>query len=152
MHLVLIGAAGAFLFGIGVAGLTRELAGRNKTRRAPYGTSARPPVPVPCVASHSENGLNYPWLRDIHGGLEYVEFEEPVGSGHWRRYDDHWWAVHCRAVSHRPGELVQAHVRAFIDPATRFARLAFHFHDGAVLEPEPTWYQLEADWARLYGK
>ena len=58
------------------------------------------------------------------------------------------WAIHCRVISHSPDQLADAHDRAFINPATRFARLAFHFRDGTVSEPIREWYELEADYFR----
>jgi hexokinase len=59
--------------------------------------------------------------------------------------------AHCRAISHRPADLVAAHVAAFITPQTRFARLRFHFADGTVMEPVPYFYELEAAWTQKYG-
>jgi hypothetical protein len=106
---------------------------------------------VSCVESHSEDGLNYPWLRHVHGGLAYVAYEEPPGTGVWRRYTRAVWGAHCRAVSHDPASLVAAHMRAFVDPQTRFARLMFHFNDGTVMEPVQEFYELEARWIALHG-
>lgn len=108
----------------------------------------RRPKKKTCVEVHSRSGLNYPWLRDIHGGLDYIQYEEPAGSGIWRNYDRRIWEIHCRAISHSPDQLTDAHDKAFINPATRFARLAFHFRDGAVVEPIREWYELEADYFR----
>jgi hypothetical protein len=100
----------------------------------------------PCVHAHSETGLNYPWLAGVHGGLDHIQYEEPAGSGVWKPYTDAIWAIHCKVISHDPAALVDAHVKAFVDPATRFARLAFFFRDGTVTEPTREWYQLEADY------
>jgi hypothetical protein len=136
MAVLLIGA-GLVLFGAGVLLKTKE----DRSRRR-----------VPCVDSHSEDGLNYPWLRGVHGGLAYIEYEEPVGSGNWRRYTRRVWEAHCRVVSHNPATLVAAHVRAFVDPRTRFAVLRFHFRNGVVMEPTAYFYELEAGWIQRYGR
>lgn len=102
-------------------------------------------VPI-CVFSHQPSGLSYPWLDDIHGGVDKIMFEEPPGSGIWREYTDKIWEIHCKAVNHNPGELSAAHVRAFVNPDTRFARLNFHFRDGTVMEPTKEFYDLEEQW------
>jgi hypothetical protein len=107
---------------------------------------------VPCVESHSEDGLNYPWLRHIHGGLAFIAYEEPPGSGVWRRYTRRTWEAHCRAVSHDPATLVASHVAAFVDPRTRFAKLLFYFRDGTVMAPTAQFYALEAGWIRQHGR
>lgn len=99
-----------------------------------------------CLASHSPNGLNYPWLADIHGGLQKVMYEEPADSGKWRDYDDKVWAVHCEVINHTPEKLVADHMRAFVDPKTRFAKLHFYFKDGTVMEPTQEFYEREAAW------
>jgi hypothetical protein len=107
---------------------------------------------VTCTESHSEDGLNYPWLRGVHGGLHHIEYEEPVGAGVWRRYTRGVWKAHCRVVSHAPAALVQSHMAAFVDPQTRFARLRFHFYDGTVQEPTRDFYELETAWIARYGR
>lgn len=102
-------------------------------------------VPI-CVKSHQPSGLNYPWLNGINGGLQKITFEEPAGSGVWRDYTDKIWKIHCKVVNHNPGELVSAHMKAFVDPETRFARLNFHFRDGTVMEPTREFYEMEERW------
>jgi hypothetical protein len=99
-----------------------------------------------CVYAHSEDGLDYPWLGNIHGGLHKIQFEEPPNSGKWEDYTDKVWDAHCTVVDHSPGKLVGAHVKAFIDPLTRFAKLHFHFRDGTVMEPTRKFYELEDTW------
>ena len=99
-----------------------------------------------CVYSHSEKGLNYPWLSDIHGGLVKIQYEEPVGAGTWNDYTDHIWDIHCRVVDHSAKGLVADHMRAFVNPDTRFARLMFHFADGTAMEPTQDFYEREAAW------
>ena len=137
MAFILMGA-GLLLFG---AGAMAEAICQARLRRR-----------FTCVESHSEDGLNYPWLAGIHGGLKFIEYEEPAGSGVWKRYTKKIWRIHCRVISHDPATLAEAHVRAFITPTTRFARLMFHFHDGTSQEPTAEFYQLEADWTRQFGK
>lgn len=132
--------AGAALFGAGLALASAGPSGAEAARR------------VPCVESHSEDGLNYPWLRHIRGGLSHVLYEEPAGSGEWRPYTREVWGAHCRAVSHDPAALVAAHMRAFVDPQTRFARLAFIFRDGTATEPTQEFYELEAAWIAAHGR
>ena len=101
-----------------------------------------------CLDAHKQSGDNYVWLNVLgHGDVLKIEFEEPVGSGKWVPYNDKWWETHCRVVDHRPENLVNAHVDAFINPG-RFARLMFTFHDGTKMEPTVEFYQLEADYFR----
>lgn len=98
-----------------------------------------------CADSHSQNGENYVWLNELnHGSVLKVEFEEPVGSGKWTLYNDSWWKTHCDVVDHNPENLVAEHVKAFIDPNTRFAKLRFTFSDGSIIEPTEQFYELEA--------
>jgi hypothetical protein len=96
-----------------------------------------------CLYLHSPNYANYPWLAHIHKGVKYIQFEEPVESGKWRDYDDHIWDIHCKVVDHTAGNLAKDHIRAFVDPKTRFARLMFHFNDGTIMEPTKEFYELE---------
>jgi hypothetical protein len=100
----------------------------------------------PCVDAHCENGLNYPWLNQIHGGLAKIQYKEPVDTGEWRDYTDEVWAVHCKVIDHTPENLVDAHVKAFITPDTRFAKLMFYFKDGTAMEPTREFYELEQRW------
>jgi len=100
-----------------------------------------------CVQSHSQNGDDYVWLNELgHGKVDKVSFEEPVGSGNWRLYDDKWWETHCRVVDHNPNNLVNAHVNAFIDPSNRFAKMMFTFQDGTLMEPTKHFFELEQNY------
>jgi hypothetical protein len=102
-----------------------------------------------CVKSHSQNAGNYSWLAPLgHGKVLKVEFEEPANSNNWNIYSDKWWKVHCDVLDHNPDNLAESHYRAFVDPATRFARLRFTFEDGNVLDPTRQFYELEADYFR----
>lgn len=98
-----------------------------------------------CVRAHSHNGFNYPWLKNIHGGLDKITFEEPVGSNKWNEYTDMIWAIHCKVIDHG-GDLVEAHMKAFVYTDTRFARLKFHFNNGHEMEPVREFYELEKKW------
>lgn len=101
-----------------------------------------------CTESHSQNGHDYVWLMPLgHGMVKQVYFEEPVGSGNWILYDDNWWKTHCSAVSHQPDNLVQAHMKAFVNEG-RFARMMFIFEDGTRMEPTQQFWELEADYFR----
>lgn len=100
-----------------------------------------------CVMTHSQNAINYVWLNVLgHGPVKKVEFEEPLNSGKWRLYTDKWWATHCKVVDHDPKNLAHAHIRAFVDPATRFARKRFTFEDGTITEPTAKYYELEQEY------
>ena len=105
------------------------------------------PCKKECFYSHIQDGENYIWLNKLgYGSVVKIEFEEPVDSGHWRLYNDKWWKAHCRVVDHHPDNLVKAHVKAFIDPKTRFARKRFTFSNGLVTEPTAYFYELERDY------
>lgn len=103
-----------------------------------------------CVYSHDKDGLNYPWLDDVHGGLNFILYEEPISAPgskpNWQMYTEKVWEAHCKVVSHNPQDLVQAHINAFINPSKRFTRLMFVFNDGTAMEPIPYFYELEAQW------
>jgi hypothetical protein len=107
-----------------------------------------------CTQVHADKvdgGLQYPWLDGIHGGLAKTEYEEPVDSGVWRDYTKKIWEIHCRVVSHDPKNLVEAHIRAFVEPENRFARLRFTFRDGAVVASDDAvafrrFYEMERNW------
>lgn len=100
------------------------------------------------VEAHSQHGHDYEWLNVLgYGKVLKVEFEEPVGSGHWRTYDDKWWEIHLSVIKHTPDDLIDAHMKAFINPG-RFARMMFHFEDGTVREPDMSFWKLEADYFR----
>ena len=105
-----------------------------------------------CWHTHSENGLNYPWLNRIHGGLSKIQYMEPPSSGTWRDYTDEIWKIHCRVISHDPENLVKDHLKAFVNPDTRFAKLKFKFNDGFEAELDEKhgkeYYELEANYFR----
>jgi hypothetical protein len=104
-----------------------------------------------CVKTHSQNGDNYVWLNVLgHGPVKKIEFEEPVGSGNWRLYTDKWWETHCKVIDHSPDNLMDAHVKAFINPKTRFARKRFTFSDGLITEPTPKFYELEQNYFKYF--
>jgi len=106
-----------------------------------------------CVNSHSQNATNYVWLDKLkHGKVLKVEFEEPTNSNKFVVYDDKWWKVHCDVIDHNPDNLVESHYKAFVDPATRFARLRFTFEDGNVLEPTKHFYELEAEYFKKHNQ
>jgi hypothetical protein len=113
-----------------------------------YSNRAKQSCLSACSQTHSQTGDDYVWLNPLgHGKVTKVYFEEPVGSGKWTLYDDHWWNIHCKAIDHSPDNLVASHTRAFINPG-RFARLMFFFEDGTQTEPTVQFYQLEADYFR----
>ena len=85
-----------------------------------------------CVKVHDENGENYPWLDNYKGGLNHIEYEEPIGTGAWRRYNSKIWEAHCKVVNHSPDQLVTSHLKSFMYPG-RFARLKFIFNKGEDL-------------------
>ena len=120
-----------------------------------------------CVQAHSAHGDNYSWLNAEYGEVMGIAFEEPVlpkyksGQqeydpstnelvGNWKPYTDDIWAIHCKVIDHEPAHLTAAHVQAFIEPSTRFARLRFTFRrpDGMLYQMEPTskFYELEASY------
>lgn len=90
-----------------------------------------------CVYLHKEDGANYPWLDNVHKGLKKIQFMEPPNSGVWRDYTTETWKAHCRVIDHHPRGLVQAHMHAFVNPKTRFARLKFIFNDGQSVISDP---------------
>jgi hypothetical protein len=101
-----------------------------------------------CTEAHSENGDNYEWLLQLnHGQVKKIEFQEPIRANEegFRNYTDTIWKIHCKVVGHGK-DLVKNHVKAFIDPQTRFARLRFTFEDGTVMEPTVEFYQLEKEY------
>jgi hypothetical protein len=104
-----------------------------------------------CIQTHSQQGLNYPWLTSLgKGSVVKVLFEEPVGSGKWIEYDDHWWNVHCNVINHSD-DLIESHLNAFVRPS-RFARLMFYFQDGSSMEPTKKFYELENEYFKNSGK
>jgi hypothetical protein len=102
------------------------------------------------LEAHSQNGLNYPWLNDIHGGLLKIQYMEPPNSGIWKDYTDATWTIHCSVISHEPNNLIADHIRAFVNPQTRFARLKFIFNDHTQIELDEKYaidfYQREANY------
>lgn len=116
-----------------------------------------------CVKAHELNGDNYIWLKPEFGTIKKIEFEEPVGSGNWRDYEQlhknregdtvTWWFEHCKAVSHNPENLKEAHMKAFVLPG-RFANLKFIFEDGSIYYSDrdskmfSRFYDLEAEYFR----
>jgi len=109
-------------------------------------------VCVSCLATHDEKyENNYPWLSALgHGKVIYAFFEEPVSSGKFKVYDSKWWKVHCDKVSHG-NDLYQAHVEAFINPETRFARMFFRFEDNTLMEANEEFYRLEQEYYNKHG-
>jgi len=100
------------------------------------------------VETHDQLGWNYIWLAPLFGRLLWVEFREPTSTGEWKHYNKFWWARHGAVISHNPKKLVDAHVKAYVDPKTKFIDLMFWFQtpQGFVYRAAPTklWYQLEA--------
>ena len=80
-----------------------------------------------------------------HGHVIKVWFEEPVGSSKFVLYTTKWWETHCEVVSHGKN-LYNAHIKAFVDPKTRFARMLFEFSDGSLIEGNKQFYQLEQEY------
>lgn len=104
------------------------------------------PECINCIIEHVKEGNNYIWLNSLgHGRVVDVWFEEPVNSCKWRLYDEYWWAVHCKAIKHDKN-LVDSHVKAFVNKRTRFAKLLFLFDDGTLMEPTKEFYELEDEW------
>lgn len=117
-----------------------------------------------CVQSHRLDGADYVWLWPQYGKVLRIDYEEPVQNqfltssgkstysstgemiGNWKTYDLQTWFTHCNVINHYPGNLQNAHIQAFINPKTRFARLRFTFNRNGVIyqqEPDPQFYQLE---------
>lgn len=106
-----------------------------------------------CVYAHEFDGLNYVWLEPHYGKVLKVEFEEPANSGKWRDYDKHWWEIHCKVIDHKEN-LINAHMKAFVNPETRFARLRFTFNKNSQIyqmEPDINFYKLEKEYFHKYG-
>jgi hypothetical protein len=89
---------------------------------------------VDCVITHDEKyGRNYEWFDVLgHGHVIKVWYEEPVGSSKFVLYTTKWWETHCEVVS-RGKNLYNAHIKAFVDPKTRFAKMLFEFSDGSLI-------------------
>lgn len=104
-----------------------------------------------CAYFHSRHGRNYEWLATLGcGRVVEVWFEEPAGSGKWTVYTDKWWHTHCEAVDHIHN-LAENHIRAFVDPETRFARMLFDFEDGTSIIADERFYNLEQEYFELLG-
>ena len=99
-----------------------------------------------CSYVHSQSGKNYEWLIPEFGEVNYVTFEEPIGAEP-RKYNDHWWQVHCKVINHDPDKLIEEHMKAFVNPG-RPIRLLFYFKNGKVMEPTRRFYELEAEYFR----
>ena len=67
------------------------------------------------VWSHDQVGLNYEWLWPYYGRLLWVDYREPSKTGQWRTYNRYWWARHAAVVSHNPDNLVEEHVKWYVD-------------------------------------
>jgi len=106
-----------------------------------------------CLYAHQPSGLNYAWLEPYYGKLLKVEYKEPAESGSWRDYTDEIWKIHCDVINH--GEnLVKSHMKAFVDPKTRFAKLRFTFRkDNRIYNMEPNlhFYELEKAYFEKHG-
>lgn len=104
------------------------------------------PTSDPCTKECVDVHKTYPWLNHINGGLNKIQYMEPPSSGIWRDYTDEIWEIHCKVIDHHPEQLVESHVKAFIDEKTRFAKLKFIFKNGIETEASKTFYELEADY------
>lgn len=111
-------------------------------------------ISIPCIYdvafTHDQAGLSYPWLIPVYGKLLWADFEEPAGSGNWKTYSRYYWTRHAALVSHDPENLVEEHVKWYVDPATKKINLKFWFEtmDGNVYSMAPTrhFYELERDY------
>jgi hypothetical protein len=103
-----------------------------------------------CVVSHIQEGENYKWLEKLgYGKVMEVKFQEPAGEGAWVTYDEKWWEVHCKSISHDPTDnengLYPSHMAAFVNPGHSI-NLLFYFTDGCVVSPTSEFYELEEDY------
>lgn len=102
------------------------------------------------VHSHDQLGGNYEWLQPHYGKVLWIDFEEPADSGHWRTYDRYWWGRHAALISHDSTNLVEEHVKIYIDPKTKKINLRFWFitPTGKVYSTAPTvhFYELEKEY------
>jgi len=99
-----------------------------------------------CISGHTEPNL-YPWLDGVNGGLDYIEFEEPVGSGNFELFTPQIASIHCDpGIINHGQDLVESHIQSFVNSSTRFARLMFHFNDGTAREPIRNDYEKEFQW------
>lgn len=107
-----------------------------------------------CAYSHSQEGENYPWLSDYRGGVDHILFREAgVNNGQWQLYNEHWWEVHCKVISHNPKDLVEAHRKAFLVNNSPI-KLKFFFKDGTseILNESHIWmYRREADYFKRHN-
>lgn len=101
-----------------------------------------------CTFAHQSTGLNYIWLEPYYGKLLKVEYKEPAETGQWRDYSDKIWEIHCKVINHGDN-LIEAHMKAFVNPATRFAKLRFTFNKNGTIytrEPDINFYKLEKEY------
>ena len=105
-----------------------------------------------CLVTHDQiNRNNYEWLDVLgHGRVINVWFEEPVDSEYLRLYTTKWWKTHCKVVSHGT-DLYKDHVKAFVNPKTRFARLYFLFEDKSLIVANEEFYRLEQEYYDRHG-
>lgn len=110
-----------------------------------------------CIYVHKQDGLNYPWLNDVNGGLDHIEYMEPPNDPkqEWKQYGEHQWHSHCTWINHDPDVTVDEHIKAFVNPETRFAKLRFFFKNGKIIELDydhaKDFYQREADYFREHN-
>jgi hypothetical protein len=99
-----------------------------------------------CVHVHDQKGLSYPWLKQLnHGRVIRVDFNEKGVTKGWQQYNEHWWKVHCNAISHNPLDLKKAHIKAFVGPRAPI-QLRFYFEDGTIMQPTERFYELEEEY------
>ena len=100
-----------------------------------------------CFESHDQAfPNNYIWLTEFgHGRVDLVWFCEPPESKEFVLYTPKWWQTHCSKISHGE-DLYESHVKAFVDPETRFARMIFLFEDGSLIEADEEFYRLEQEY------
>lgn len=105
-----------------------------------------------CLETHDQQyDQNYVWLDVFgHGPVDRVWFCEPPESHEYVLYTTKWWETHCKVVSHYD-DLYEAHVKAFVDPKTRFARMIFLFEDGSLIEANEEFYRLEQEYYDHHG-
>lgn len=105
---------------------------------------------IDTVLSHDQIHDSYVWLWPKFGKLLWVDFKEPAETGEWRSYSTYYWGRHACIVSHNPSkdQLVEEHVKTYVDPDTRSIELKFFFQkpDGEFYTMAPTreFYELEA--------
>lgn len=106
-----------------------------------------------CLFAHKKEGLNYVWLEEQYGKVLKIEYKEPPDTGEWLEYTDKIWKIHCKVVDHGDN-LVEEHIKAFVNPKTRFAKLKFTFlKNGNIYsrEPDGSFYVLEKMYFDRFG-